>query len=87
MLSSLFSAGYQLSQKNRDNFSGNGVRSGDIAAASVGLQVSQVGSRLTERNLNIQPTLEIRPGYRFNIRVNKDMLFGGPYAPMAPLSN
>ncbi len=87
VLSSLFSAGYQLSQKNRDNFSGNGVRSGDIAAASVGLQVSQVGSRLTERNLNIQPTLEIRPGYRFNIRVNKDMLFGGPYAPMAPLSN
>ena len=63
------------------------MRSGDIAAASVGLQVSQVGSRLTERNLNIQPTLEIRPGYRFNIRVNKDMLFGGPYAPMAPLSN
>lgn len=87
VLSSLFSAGYQLSQKNRDDFGGSNMRSGDIAAASVGMQVSQVGARLTERNLNIQPTLEIRPGYRFNIRVNKDMLFGGPYSPMAPLTN
>lgn len=86
VLSSLFSAGYQISQKSRDNQSNTGLSSADIAAASVGMQVSQVGSRLTERNLNIQPTLEIRPGYRFNIRVNKDMLFAGPYKDLPPLS-
>ena len=45
----------------------------------IGLQVSQVGSRLTERNLNIQPTLEIRPGYRFNVIVTKDLVFKEPY--------
>lgn len=85
VLSSLFSAGYQISQRPRDNID-KGLSSADIAAAAVGMQVSQVGARLTDRNLAIQPTLEIRPGYRFNIRVNKDMLFAGPYKDLPPLS-
>jgi type IV secretion system protein VirB10 len=83
--SPLFSAGYQISQRPRDNID-KGLSSADIAAAAVGMQVSQVGARLTDRNLAIQPTLEIRPGYRFNIRVNKDMLFAGPYKDLPPLS-
>ena len=85
VLSSLFSAGYQISQRPRDNID-KGLSSADIAAAAVGMQVSQVGARLIDRNLAIQPTLEIRPGYRFNIRVNKDMLFAGPYKDLPPLS-
>ena|SRR5258708_26259133 len=28
---------------------------------------------ITRRNLNIQPTITIRVGYRFNVRVNKDI--------------
>jgi type IV secretory pathway VirB10-like protein len=31
------------------------------------------------KNLNIAPTLEIRPGYRFNVIVTKDMTFSKPY--------
>jgi type IV secretion system protein VirB10 len=31
------------------------------------------------RNLNIAPTLEIRPGYRLNVIVVKDMTFSRPY--------
>jgi type IV secretion system protein VirB10 len=27
------------------------------------------------RNLNVQPTLEIRPGYRFNVLVDQDIVF------------
>ena len=29
--------------------------------------------------MNIAPTLEIRPGYRFNVMVIKDMTFSKPY--------
>jgi len=54
-----------------------------MALSSQGKEPPQNPGRF---NLNIQPTLEIRPGYRFNIRVNKDMLFAGPYKDMPPLS-
>jgi len=42
-------------------------------------QTAQVGTEITRKNLQIQPTIKIRPGYRFNIMVNKDMLFKEPY--------
>jgi type IV secretion system protein VirB10 len=28
---------------------------------------------LTQKNMNIQPTLEIRPGYKFNVMVTADL--------------
>lgn len=38
---------------------------------------------MVRKNLNIQPTLEIRPGYQFNVMVNKDLILE-PYEPMEP---
>ena len=35
---------------------------------------NQVGQRLTQRNLNIQPTITIRPGWPLRIIVHKDMV-------------
>ena len=35
---------------------------------------SQVGQRLTDRNLNIQPTITIRPGWPLRVIVNKDLI-------------
>ena len=42
--------------------------------------LSQAGAKITEKNLDIQPTIEIRPGEKFNIFVNKDLVlypYGG----------
>jgi len=39
---------------------------------------------VTRRNLNIQPTIKVPIGYRFNVRVNRDLLFEAPYRPMQP---
>jgi len=42
--------------------------------------VNQVGQRLTERNLNIQPTITIRPGWPLRIIVHSDIVlrpYGG----------
>jgi type IV secretion system protein VirB10 len=47
----------------------------------VGQEVSQLGAEVTRRNLNIQPTLRIPIGYRFNVRVNRDIAFDLSYAP------
>src|SRR5271170_955100 len=50
--------------------------------ARVGQQVGQLGTEVTRRNLNVQPTLVVRLGYRFFVRVEKDILFNGPYSAM-----
>lgn len=42
---------------------------------SQGTTVSQTGNTLLEKNLEVDPTIEIRPGYRFNIFVTKDISF------------
>jgi len=36
--------------------------------------VSQVGQRITEKNLNIQPTITIRPGWPVRVIVHKDLI-------------
>lgn len=71
-LLSLFSAGIQLSQP-RAAVSGT-YNSQQIMAAAIGRQLGQLGMQLTQRNLNIQPTLEIRPGFQFSVMVTKDMV-------------
>lgn len=35
--------------------------------------------RLLEKNISIAPTLEIRPGYVFNVVITKDLVFERPY--------
>ncbi|MCB2181353.1 MAG: hypothetical protein KQH63_04975 [Desulfobulbaceae bacterium] len=43
-------------------------------AASAGEEINNVGQQITRKNLNIQPTLRIRPGFSVNVLVNKDMI-------------
>ena len=50
------------------------------ARRQLAIQIGSVATKQLERNLNISPTLEIRPGYRFNIMVNKDLELDGKYA-------
>lgn len=52
---------------------------GSVMSQSLGQQVGQTTARLMMKNLNIAPTLEIRPGFRFNVVVTKDMVFSKPY--------
>jgi len=80
VLSSVFSAGFQLSQSR----SGSVLQypsPAQIAAGSVGQGVSETGAQITRKNLNIQPTVKISVGYKFNVRVNRDILFDSPYQP------
>lgn len=44
------------------------------AVNSAGSNVSQIGQKITDRAMNIQPTIKLPAGYEFNIIVNKDMI-------------
>ena len=48
-------------------------------ASSLATQLGQVTAQTLTKNINIKPTLEIRPGYSFNVIVTKDLVFRGPY--------
>lgn len=51
---------------------------GEMTAATANT-LGQTTLTLLEKNLSIKPTLEIRPGYEFNIVVTKDIIFTGGY--------
>lgn len=80
-LTSGFGAAFQLSQSRRDNNVLSYPSPAEIAGSSVGRELSQIGAQTMRRNLNVQPTIKVPIGYRFNVRVNKDILFEGPYTP------
>lgn len=48
--------------------------------AALAAQLGQTTLQLLQKNLNIKPTLDIRPGYQFNVVITKDVAFRGAYA-------
>jgi type IV secretory pathway VirB10-like protein len=72
-MTSAFSAAFQLSQTRRDGSVLAYPSPAEIAGSAVGRELSQLGAQVTRRNLNIQPTIKVPVGYRFNVRVNRDM--------------
>jgi type IV secretion system protein VirB10 len=53
----------------------------DQASAAAAREMSQIGSSITRKNLDVPPTIKIRPGYAFLVQVNRDVIFDGPYIP------
>ena len=85
LLTSVFAAGIEVSQGTNSPSSSLGLLSpsvGQTVGQAVGQQVGELGTEVTRRNPNIQPTIVVRPGYRFFVRVEKDVQFSGPYAPL-----
>jgi len=82
VLTSLFSAGAGIAQyQNRSLLTYPSPA--QVAGAAVGQQASELGAQVTRRNLNVQPTIKVPVGYRFNVRVNRDIAFETPYAPLS----
>lgn len=52
---------------------------GQTMAQGVGSQLAQTGQDYAQQGMNEQPTLKIRPGYKFNVMVNKDIVFPNAY--------
>jgi type IV secretory pathway VirB10-like protein len=78
LLTSVFAAGIELSQRSNTSLLTNPTV-GQTASSAVGQQLGELGTEVTRKNLSIQPTIKIPVGYRFNVRVNRDILFEAPY--------
>ena len=79
VLLSIISAGLQLSQIPDFGQGFSGPTAGNVLGAAVGQQLGQTSSELIRRGMNVSPTIEIRPGYAFNVMVTQDIVFPGPY--------
>jgi type IV secretion system protein TrbI len=71
-LSTLLGVGSQLGATNNDNAVAQAVRQGSSNSTS------QIGQQLVGRNMNMQPTLTIRPGFPVRVIVNRDLVLA-PY--------
>ena len=76
VLSTLFSVGAASAQDAGARSSGGLVI--NSATSGISNEAQQVGQRITERDLNRQPTIRVRAGWPLRVIVNKDMILA-PY--------
>jgi len=79
LLLSIISAGVQLSQIPDFGRGFAGPSAGNVLGGAVAQELGQTSSELIRRGMNVAPTIEIRPGYAFNVMVIQDLVFPGPY--------
>ena len=73
-LSTLLGVGAELGSQN-DGLSGTGQQTVVVATSrSAEDSLNQVGQQITRRNLNVQPTLTVRPGFPVRVIANKDLV-------------
>jgi type IV secretion system protein VirB10 len=75
LLSTLLGVGSELGSTSGTN--GNNGNNGDIVQAirrGSSDTLNQTGQQVVRRNLNIQPTLTIRPGFLVRVIVNRDLV-------------
>ena len=73
MLMSVLSAGVQISQGGQNSTS-TGTTAQQTIAAGLGQQTAQLGQEMARRNVQVQPTIEIRQGLNFTVMATKDMI-------------
>jgi type IV secretion system protein VirB10 len=55
-----------------------------VWASNAAGEINQVGQQLTRRDLNVQPTITVRPGYSVNVMVTRDLVIPPYRDPASP---
>lgn len=71
LLSSILAATAESSQGSVQGFNPSFSQS---VASNAGSEINQAGQAITRKNLNMQPTVTVRPGFSVNMLVSKDMI-------------
>jgi type IV secretion system protein VirB10 len=68
-LSTVMGIGTELGSNANDSSIASALRQGSSNS------LSQTGQQVVQRNLNIQPTLTVRPGFPMRVIINRDLVF------------
>jgi type IV secretion system protein TrbI len=71
LMISIAGAGAQLAQPQQSAFST--YNPGSVATGALTQQMSQLGQAYAQRGLSIPNTIQIRPGYVFTVKLNRDL--------------
>jgi type IV secretory pathway VirB10-like protein len=75
-LSSILAATAQRTQGDVTGFQPSLSQSWASNAAG---QINQAGQQLTQKNLQLQPTITVRPGFSVNVLVTRDVALAAPW--------
>ena len=75
LLMSVITGMYDYSQNTGGGYYGCEQSAGDAMSSAVARELAQTSQMLLSKNLDIQPTIKIRPGYKLNVMVNRDIIF------------
>ncbi len=79
LLLSIIGAGAQLSQPQQSSSLYAAPSVGQTIAGAVGQQIGNTSIQLTQRQLEVPPTLQVAAGYLFNVLVDRDIVLTAPY--------
>lgn len=77
ILVALIGAGTEMMLPQDNNSTGNNAE--NSARESFAETFGEISEQTVSKNLDVQPTLEIRPGYQFNVLVDQDIVFPGAF--------
>lgn len=83
LLLSAIGAGAQLSQPQQTSTFAP-PSAGQVAAGALGQELSNVALEVLRRGMDLPPTITIRAGQTFNVFLNGDLVFDGPYDEEMP---
>ncbi|WP_273772519.1 IncP-type conjugal transfer protein TrbI [Brucella intermedia] len=79
ILTAVIGTGTDMAIPHDRNALGSASSAEDAARRSFADTFGRLADRTIQRNMDVQPTLAIRPGYKFNILVDQDIIFPGVY--------
>jgi type IV secretion system protein VirB10 len=77
LLLTVFNLGAELTRQAGQT--ARGFQTESAVTAAVGQSVAELGREMVEKESEVPNTLQIRPGYRFNVMVKRDIAFKSPY--------
>jgi type IV secretion system protein VirB10 len=79
LISSVFVAGAEMVYDGDSRGNSENKSPRDVAAESVAGSILDMGTKVMDRASGVQPTISVRPGKKFGIFVQRDVVFPFPY--------
>lgn len=81
LFTSFFTAAVDIASDNKDDTGNNNQKKSakDVLVETTGTTIANIGAKLAEKALEIQPTIVVKPGSRFNVMVQQDIVFPVPW--------
>lgn len=81
LFTSFFTAAVDIASDNKDDTGSNNQKKSakDVLVETTGTTIANIGAKLAEKALEIQPTIVVKSGSRFNVLVQQDVVFPEPW--------